>query len=627
MPRQSLTKPETWQIAELEDSLADVPQRNRRLELPRFQRSIVWDEPQQRDLIASLQQGYPIGSLLLYERGSEAGNVKRYLLVDGLQRTTAIRNYLREPLNFASIHHLSLERLEPAKATIQELLGVADAGALNRAIDNWMVGTRTLRAADGYSSHGFLETLASELQIGPPDSPELLYEAIDPLLDEIREQVDIRRMSLPIIIYEGDESHLPDIFERINARGTALSKYDIYAASWVDQETRIENTKIRDAIDEKYEELLESGYSIHGLEQDGERAYSLFEYLFGLGKVISQEYPRLFSAKSDPTETESIGFTLVTVVNQMRLAEMPRLPGRLPRDPQGRIDPSQFEEPLFDAINRVDECLRPFLGIALNRRTGPPSVGHTEYQIASLIARALAGRFVSRTWEERRDWEEEWATMSTSLPQHYLYDILLQNWRGSGDTRLFDMTWREEPVGTFRLSAHYSRPIPRKEWDEALGLWFREQTQREQRSRPKVRAADKVFLRYVYSGIVSYLQDARDTFELEHLYPVSRLRSLIRTDEPGWPISSVANLALFDWILNREKSKLTIREYLERIDDDTERGRVADRVRSFLLCEIHDVEIPRENATDVLTREQYESFLIRRYDRMKSQLYENLGIG
>lgn len=77
-----------------------------------------------------------------------------------------------------------------------------------------------------------------------------------------------------------------------------------------------------------------------------------------------------------------------------------------------------------------------------------------------------------------------------------------------------------------------------------------------------MRALDRVFLRYVYTGLVSHLDDQDVSFELKHLFPVSRLKDEIPADSPGWPISCVANLALFTKALNREKTSQTISEYL-----------------------------------------------------------------
>ena len=51
-------------------------------------------------------------------------------------------------------------------------------------------------------------------------------------------------MTMPAIVYTGEESTLPEIFERINSKGVALTEYEIYAASWPRKEFKIHNESI-----------------------------------------------------------------------------------------------------------------------------------------------------------------------------------------------------------------------------------------------------------------------------------------------------------------------------------------------------------------------------------------------
>ena len=101
---------------------------------------------------------------------------------------------------------------------------------------------------------------------------------------------------------------------------------EIYAATWVEQETEIANADIRDAIALKYQGLLDEGYEIDGLQNEG---FSLFEYLFGLGKVLCTSYPLLFGSPSQTANPEAIGFTLMTVAHQVEIPEMKNLPASL----------------------------------------------------------------------------------------------------------------------------------------------------------------------------------------------------------------------------------------------------------------------------------------------------------
>lgn len=348
--------------------------------------------------------------------------------------------------------------------------------------------------------------------------------------------------------------------------------------------------------------------------------FSLFEYLFGLGKVLSERFPRLFGPPTDAADTQPIAFTLATIAHRLRLGEMGQLPQAMQRDSDGRIAPGAFEEALIESCTFVEDCLFPYFGIRLNQKTQGPLVLHTEYQIASLVLRALVARWRPNTWVELDTWEEEWARLRSTIPQYYLYDIVQQNWRGAGDSRLHDMVWEMgQSSGLPRISGHYRNEIPRKQWEDALNAWHEDQLLRQQRSRPHVRGVEKLFLKFVYAGIVSHLDEHQKTFEIEHLFPVKRLQEFIPSEEEGWPISAVGNLALFERSLNREKLKLTISEYLAGQNDDALRR----SVEPYLLIEADAIAIP---VSGEFTREDYVAFLQRRFRQMSNHVLDSLGV-
>lgn len=377
------------------------------------------------------------------------------------------------------------------------------------------------------------------------------------------------------------------------------------------------------AINEKYSTLLNRGFSVSGLESDKAiQDFNLFEYLFGLGKCLVKQHPLLFREKSDPAETEPAAFSLSCVVRGQQLSRMAQLPDFMPRAEDGVIDPSIMESALYDATKAVESWLAPYVGLRLNSTGDGIDIAHGELQIVSMIARAVAGRWDSQgDWAERPDWKKDWASLESSLPQHYLMDLIEETWRGPIYSTLFSRVWEVLETGlAVGPSAHYAKPIERRTWENSLDTWFSKQISREQRSRPYVRGVDRVFLRFVYTGRVSHKDDKKQTFELEHLYPVSRLKKIISaTNGPGWPISCVSNLALFTKSLNREKSEQTISEYLASHILPASEQTMLD---ALLLCDPEDVKIDESG----LSREEYCGFLESRWADMKVELYKNLEV-
>src|SRR5438876_475092 len=60
--------------------------------VPAWQRSSVWSEEQQGLLALSMLQGYPIGMIILWDKGDHSKRLR--VPVDGRQRITAIRNFM-----------------------------------------------------------------------------------------------------------------------------------------------------------------------------------------------------------------------------------------------------------------------------------------------------------------------------------------------------------------------------------------------------------------------------------------------------------------------------------------------------------------------------------------------------
>ena len=85
-------KTENWTVKEVSDALQNNHRDNKRIVVPMFQRGQRWNKKQQQTFIDSLIKEYPVGTLLFYEK-YENGQWN-YILVDGLQRGSCIRNYM-----------------------------------------------------------------------------------------------------------------------------------------------------------------------------------------------------------------------------------------------------------------------------------------------------------------------------------------------------------------------------------------------------------------------------------------------------------------------------------------------------------------------------------------------------
>lgn len=89
---------EKWTLLELSNALNDLHKDKKRIVVPMFQRGKRWSKGQESAFIDSLRKGYPVGTMLFYEKIE--GNSQTYILVDGLQRGNCIKKYIGRPTDF-----------------------------------------------------------------------------------------------------------------------------------------------------------------------------------------------------------------------------------------------------------------------------------------------------------------------------------------------------------------------------------------------------------------------------------------------------------------------------------------------------------------------------------------------
>lgn len=394
---------ESWFVDELIRATSKDKSSKREIIVPSFQRGIVWNKKKQELLIESIKKGYPIGTLLLYEENSGVALGKRcYKLIDGLQRTNALKQYSKSPTSFfskADVPDATVDNLSREMAKTSE----QGRDSIKRVITNWVKGVRDFTETAGWDASGITSALIQNVLNIPSESPDYYAEfgrllnndhvknAINEFLQKVRETSDIKKVKVPIIIFSGDASHLPAVFELLNTKGTVLSRYEVFAAQWSEKDKqKIKNKKIREFIWKKYDRLDEESFTSEAYEQATDeksrrvQEYTLFEYLFGFGEYLADKYKLLFKESNDDrARPSSAGFNLFTACIGLRINEMSQLPERI----RG-MDRSVLEDWIEQATQFVENTLRPVLSVKQHKRK-QRTIYHSEYQIVSMIAAAF----------------------------------------------------------------------------------------------------------------------------------------------------------------------------------------------------------------------------------------------
>ena len=613
---------ESWFVDELIRATSKDQMSKREIIVPSFQRGIVWNKTKQELLIESIKKGYPIGTLLLYEESNGTSGGKRaYKLIDGLQRTNALKQYSKSPTSFFS-------KADVPDSTVdilaRELAMTSEQGkdSIKRVVTNWVKGVKDFTETAGWDASGITSALIQNVLSIPAESTDYYSEfgrllnnkhmknAINEFLQKVRETSDIKKVKIPIIIFSGEASHLPTVFELLNTKGTVLSRYEVFAAQWSEKDKqKIKNKKIREFIWKKYDRLDEESFTSEAYEDATdeksrrEQEYTLFEYLFGFGEYLADKYHLLFKESNDDrARPSSAGFNLLTACTGLRISEMSQLPDRI----RG-MDRKVLEEWIEISTDFVESTLRPVLSVKQHKRK-QRTIYHSEYQIVSMIAAAFQARFDFQQFVQRDRWQDRWGKLKKSLVMVYLYDVLREHWRGSGDSTMFDTVSNQR----------YLKGVPNKDsWVKALDAWFVDnQINLLHKGRyVKDDNSEILLLKYIYAHKFSVMDNA-NFYHVEHIIPVKQLQKLKAADEK-LAINMISNLALLDPSRNTKKGDLTFQEYLNK---QLNTGKISltefdKQIKDFedqLLC---DADIL---PTD-LSRKTYEDFLQDRFDQLREE--------
>lgn len=635
-------EPRLMTVAEIVDATSIHPKGLMQITIPEFQRGLVWKRSEHSELIDSIDRGFPIGSLLLYEDAAASDSSvteKTYFkLIDGLQRTQALKSYVRK------VNTLFTERdLDRASENliVEQLSGYSGANRpkIRRAVVAWVKGRPGFDDSHDWNSQHLIRTLVEKvLDLAPETAPfnavfgelalnDAFVGRLDSFLEATKRKRDITGNKIPVVIYRGDSDNLKEIYELVNSKGRRLTPYDILAAQWLNCRLRIKNPKIRDAIYQKYIEMQNAGYPLDIRDQmktadlRRERDYNLYQYLFGLGQFLSEEYPYLFS-KTDADKVNRVSFNLVPACFEIPIEERARLQDEF----ENKADSikngkhvARLEQCILESISFVDQVLRDILSIGRREKSGRPPIHHTEQQITAMIATAFRAKYVKDTLAEKDGWENKRKTLVENLPMFYLHDILSNTWGRGGDQTLFRRVGQEYYLN--------SRPTTH-DWDSVFRTWFNLQmeTKKAVRGRVPLNSEQVLLLKYVHYGKFG-AQCNDKIYDIEHIIAVS---TLVRDEEIYWylddethhkgPINTIGNLGLLDESTNRAKGKQSFYDFVHSqnpssgVGDDQLEGNMTN-LENLLCC-------PRDFLPSVLSEDTFLEFLLDRWGHLKSEFFE-----
>lgn len=625
----------TWTMEQYSIEKLDRDINEGKITVPRFQRGIRWKNSQKEKLIDSMKKGFPFGSILLYEKDN-----KRQI-IDGLQRSTAIIEFVKNPALFFNEDQVDYESIHQ----IADSFGMVGNSSkieneLKDLMINWVRNNHNSMQDIQRMQYGDLVDDIIEKWPIASEKKDTIKQVVKRIFSDFQDMcANISDIQVPVLVYEGDEALLPEIFERINSQGAKLTKQEIYAATWAHDLVKLDDSQFDDIIynnRDRYENMLDDNMVLDDYDPQEllkNKEVNIFELVFGFGKMISSKYPFLFTYdKKDKKKVESIGFNLINACLVQKSSNM----GQLNVNLKKLIDLEtnsieKFLSRIIEAIEYVDKRLGSGTKFKGNTRSDSNVYPlHTELQIVSIIATVFINKHASFELNDRGEvinlvidtinYNPEWHNMKSCFDRNilkiYAMDILGQKWKGSGDKRLDNII-----IGR----NYYNREVSWKDFEQVLDVYYNtmnsERNERKQVATPK--ESEKLILNLIYSSIFSAAdQNDESRYDIEHLAPKNLMKEKMSKypEDFSLPVSSIANLCLLPEGENRQKKDKTIYQDTKYLSGEN----IEEIESKFTFTIKSDLAWLDEDLTAENFRNAYMNFLNNRYDKMKDKIRKNL---
>lgn len=609
---------ENWTLQALSDALQNMHKDNKRIVVPMFQRGKRWNEEKEQMFIDSLKKGYPVGTMLFYEKMEDGQQT--YILVDGLQRSNCIRKYINNPTEYISTGSIP----EDEYVEVMLAMGLSSNDNLANVKDKLSAFIKEQKSFKDIQYFNVAKEIVESYDVDFSKIGDVI-NVIDKIFKERRELYEQIAISIiPVLVYSGDENNLPEIFDRINSQGEPLDPYEIFAASWpINEKFTISNTEILEYIIKKYDVLANDGYIMHGYNRELLRTtheVNAFEYIFGLSKFLVNKYEmlRFNSSQADDT-VNPLAFELLNAC----LHDSNRMPFLYKKFHKG-LNVDQFEKALLKTIDFVEKSVSPITRFKGNKRYADRKF-HAKYQILSMISTTFKEMYAEEDYSNfAQDWEAKKVQLSRNLFHYYVYDILTNYWKEGGTGKIFQAA----------RPNRYMTEITNRAWMVAIDSYFETLMQRKEGSGGRsVRSPgneEYVILNCIYLNTFTAMdQLSLNKFDIEHIAPKKQMEKLIEVCRgDGLPISSIANLCYLPESANRSKRDKNFyqdNKYLSKIHISLE-----ELEAKYSFTQTDDLEwmdAPYENPNDYqVLKEYYIEFCNKRFDKMKHLLCDSLGI-
>lgn len=540
------------------------------MSLPPYQRPLVWSAQQKINFIDNISSGFPFGSLLLYKYGLD----EKYTLIDGQQRYTTLQEYAKRPELYYPIED------SPFIEDVMEVTGANklpdsskdDLRARFIGIAKELI--RLQASGEQPEPSFFADRVREEFAIEGDDVAKSMkiVNIQGEIIKSLNEYVDLEMLDIPCVIFTGDKADLPEVFANVNLGGRKLTKYQVFAAQWDRYSVQLEDggysAEILKRTIERYERLTEDrgGLVIEDFspeEMMNSGKVTLPEFCHALGELIVEECKACWPKKAIESDdiVDTIGYTTLAIVFGLPPKEIKDLPERFAaagfEDNKGAVE--KLLKEIMQEYKRINSVFSKYLrkpGLEDRFETSKTS---SQLQFLSFFAALWHLRFGvigSTSFDPLPGYKfKGYEATLNNLFASFVHDLLTNQWKGSGDTRLGNY---------INGNLSYIAPIGREKMQIAMSMYLED-----------VEDSESINLDPTAKTLLAVFANSHpdeykaEKYDYEHLIPRDALNSK-KNGSAAYkvfklPGGNLGNIAFLDASFNRAKKAKTLSDAIEEM--------------------------------------------------------------
>lgn len=531
------------------------------VEVPKYQRRLVWSQKQKEDFIDNVSKGYPFGSILLYRYE----NSKKLSLIDGLQRYSAMMDFKQSPSKYFKNYGVYIDEIVNYINAPEHInLSTSQEADIRQKLDVIFRGYLSEPNPSTFYIRDAVKKGANSISVYPSDgdSADKLIDIQARLNKDIDSFLDLENVLIPCIVFEGEESMLPDVFANLNRGGTKLSKYQVLTATWHTLSISLQDDKIGndllDRVIDRYNDLeLNRNLQIDDFDKDEmyeNRSINLPEFCYALGDKVIESTPVFWQGLRDKDLEKRedacnvIGYLSTAIALGVDNRKLDDLPKKI-----ALLQSPKFVSDLVNSVQSIYQVLNNEFAKWL-RIPGTSDITH--YESSSLTDMQILSFFASLYHKRYRINEEKcsidviekykdsgYEQIRKNLISYAIVDIVANVWQGSGDSRLANYY-----ISDFESKLSYYQKMDSKTIESRLLNWLDTVSVKASINVEKV---SRVLL-CLHANINTWHYDA-DHYDIEHIVSRQRLKKNNAYLEGLIPGGTIGNLMYLKPKTNRGK--------------------------------------------------------------------------